>query len=633
MTVTHAKKKGVRGRNPFETGLPKGHFKKVREQHAKAGPTRKRQASNTKIGKRTLWNKLIWLFCAEEFDTTPKRWFQTMDASDVKAFYDWLHRSHAHRIKAHSVLHSYWRRLKMFYEHFNERAVDDVTKKDALNYIEYLGIEVWKLRRLPKDKPSGDRDDVHRILYANWVRCRKTYADERQRLQVSVGILMSLFGQRLVSLFDTCKGKKSKKGAASANNNARDYENNGKTSELEPWEIDSQSESEDISEDTLRKTGTPYIRGSMVQSWLDTCADDSSPTDDQKKAQLADVEMSDVQVDSNPSQGQPRPQSSIGSRPSRVGDRSIFSKASAATDIDSECSHNDIDVESECSKFATMNDIEDDKSDGDISLSDFRSVTDDGYNTGPEEQRVVLWRHISFHIARSRAPGQPNILLAKLSILHTKGEDNKPRVKRFVITHHPEPMLDLMGQLLALAIKDNIFAADFKSLDNIYWHEIPAHKTGMQLKIKRKELDTPVFREPEQTSTGRRTSDSIPLKASTWSRILKNLGILAGLPYSLTQYVFRRLVVNILNKSAPSSIRDQVADHDSNAFRYYIHQIVEADVQALVLGMPSDESIQAVAHSLRLEADITAPTDLMDEEKDYITRYPKIRKLAEKTRR
>lgn len=108
-------------------------------------------------------------------------------------------------------------------------------------------------------------------------------------------------------------------------------------------------------------------------------------------------------------------------------------------------------------------------------------------------------------------------------------------------------MFDLLGQLLAMAIKDGIFAADFKSLDDIYWHKIPEHRVGMQLKIKRKKLDIPVFREPEKTSTGWRTSNSIPLKASTWSRILIHLGILAALAYSLTQYVFRRMVINVLN--------------------------------------------------------------------------------------
>lgn len=292
---------------------------------------------------------------------------------------------------------------------------------------------MWKLHQLPKDKPPGDRDNVYRILYINWVRCRKTYTNKRQWLQISVDILMSLFDQRLVSLFDTCKGKKSKKEATSqTNDNAEDYANDRQTSELKPWEMNSQSESEDIFENTLWKMAAPGTQGSMIQSWLDTCADDNSPTNNQRETQLADIEMGDIHVDPNLNQGQPHPSNSIDSDSNKVSDRSIFSKASAATNIESECSHDDMSVDDEYPKFdmkfVNMNCIENNESDENISLSDFRSVIDDRYNTDPKEQRIVLWRHIFFHIVRGRVPGQPNILLMKLSILHTKKENNKPRV-------------------------------------------------------------------------------------------------------------------------------------------------------------------------------------------------------------
>lgn len=56
------------------------------------------------------------------------------------------------------------------------------------------------------------------------------------------------------------------------------------------------------------------------------------------------------------------------------------------------------------------------------------NVTDDEYDAGPEETGVMVWRHIAFHIIRSPEPGRPNILLAKITLLHTKGEDKKPRV-------------------------------------------------------------------------------------------------------------------------------------------------------------------------------------------------------------
>jgi hypothetical protein len=66
-----------------------------------------------------------------------------------------------------------------------------------------------------------------------------------------------------------------------------------------------------------------------------------------------------------------------------------------------------------------------DDSDGE---SDISSVTDDGYLAGNEETGTILWRHISFHVVRSPIPDRPNVLFAIVTLLHTKGEDRKPRM-------------------------------------------------------------------------------------------------------------------------------------------------------------------------------------------------------------
>ncbi|KAK2797607.1 hypothetical protein FQN50_009120 [Emmonsiellopsis sp. PD_5] len=639
MTVVRSKRKVTGRPTVFATGLPAGHFRKLREGHAKAGPTQKEYADNTKVGGRTVWNKLS-CFCPREFEMTPRRWFKNMEAPDVKAFYDWLYKTHQGRIKALSVLHSYWRRLKMFYRRINKRGIDSFMAEDVLNYINWLGKKVWKLRVLPKEKPTGDKDDVYRILHTHWVRCPRAYADERQRLQVSVGILMSMFGQRLVSLFDTSVGKskeqteKEKERVGEAKNTA---------CQQEPWEINSIAESEHGPATPIEKAMRevkPTDGHSKVQEWIATCADDGSAASRKRNQELDEREhqrhrpvrqcrrscqeisfSSQSGLCTNEEESHPSSDSEVDS--SSATDDSIFS---GGHDVDTEYSGSDADYP------AAVDQDEQDESDDDISLSDIRSVTDDGYDAGPEEQRVVLWRHVDFHIVRGK-PGQPNTLLAKLSILHTKGEDGKPRVKRFTISHHPEPLFDLLGQLLSMALHDHIFAADFRSLDDIYWHEIPAYRAGMELKVKREKLEIPIFREPERTDTGYRTSDKIPLKASTWARILREIGKLMGLLVSLTQYYFRRTVINILNNKVPSSVRDQVADHESNAVRYYLNQVVHVDVWALVMGLPSDEAVQAVAHSLRLVADITAPTELTDEQKHRIATDPKIQQLAEKNQR
>lgn len=60
--------------------------------------------------------------------------------------------------------------------------------------------------------------------------------------------------------------------------------------------------------------------------------------------------------------------------------------------------------------------------------SDCSSVTDDGYLNGEERTGTILWRHVEFYIVRNPVPGRRHILAAIVSLLHTKGEDRKPRL-------------------------------------------------------------------------------------------------------------------------------------------------------------------------------------------------------------
>lgn len=119
--------------------------------------------------------------------------------------------------------------------------------------------------------------------------------------------------------------------------------------------------------------------------------------------------------------------------------------------------------------------------------------------------------------------------------------------KTFVISHNPELILDLLGHLLAMALHDGIFTAEFRRLEDIYWHQIPSHREGIQLKIKRMALDRPVFRQPTRGSDGYRTSEHEPLKSDKWSDYLRKLGEVAGLKCNLTQYVWRRSLINAIN--------------------------------------------------------------------------------------
>jgi hypothetical protein len=109
--------------------------------------------------------------------------------------------------------------------------------------------------------------------------------------------------------------------------------------------------------------------------------------------------------------------------------------------------------------------------------------------------------------------------------------------KSLVIEHEPNPLLDLLGQLLALAVMTT-FLQPTSETTKISTGPKSRHTRGMQLKIKRGQLDLPIFRQPDRPTNGYRTSPEKPLKAIPWGRYLKRLGFKARLKQNLSQYVF-----------------------------------------------------------------------------------------------
>ncbi|KAI3036519.1 hypothetical protein CBS76997_9961 [Aspergillus niger] len=80
--------------------------------------------------------------------------------------------------------------------------------------------------------------------------------------------------------------------------------------------------------------------------------------------------------------------------------------------------------------------------------------------------------------------------------------------------------------------------------------------------------------------------------------------------------------MNIDLDSAPSSIRDQVADHESNAVRYYLNEIIDFDTAAAFHKRPSNEVVQRELRSATLLVDKTASIGLTATQAKKITTDP-----------
>lgn len=73
------------------------------------------------------------------------------------------------------------------------------------------------------------------------------------------------------------------------------------------------------------------------------------------------------------------------------------------------------------------------------------------------------------------------------------------------------------------------------------------------------------------------------------------------------------LTLEITVDKAPSSVRDQIFDHQSNAVRYYLDREVRFNTQAAFLGRPSHDVVQKLARLMTLTVNLDAPNKLSDE--------------------
>ncbi len=73
-------------------------------------------------------------------------------------------------------------------------------------------------------------------------------------------------------------------------------------------------------------------------------------------------------------------------------------------------------------------DSDSDSDSGSLYNCDEDSDTDDDCDAGPEETRSFLYRHFTISIVANQTPGKPNLVFMKATLLHTKGEDNNPRM-------------------------------------------------------------------------------------------------------------------------------------------------------------------------------------------------------------
>lgn len=233
-----------------------------------------------------------------------------------------------------------------------------------MQYINLL-VKQYSLRTIPKKKPVIGLDDLYLLLYTHWVLDDATYTDERQRVQVATGILAAVFfGYRPCSLSDT---------------RVRFEDPNDSDEPPGPMAVASaRNGSKDPHEDKV---------------------DGGHHTKTERDRDVVMAVDSGCEVDIDPS---------------RICGDDSDSDRDSASDNDSD---NDPDSDSDStSEFSS------------VYADDRDSDTDDDCDAGSEETRSFLYRHFTIIIVANGTPGKPNLVFMKATLLHTKGEDNNPRM-------------------------------------------------------------------------------------------------------------------------------------------------------------------------------------------------------------
>ncbi|EQL28538.1 hypothetical protein BDFG_08737 [Blastomyces dermatitidis ATCC 26199] len=326
-------------------------YKILLQQHEATGRTPPDDSDNYKRSKATA--------VCFELETTQDKFLEALTSSSVKVYFDYLERTHKESIKPASSLNNYWRVFKSLYTKKTDKTLDESesTARDCRWYKNVV-IKRWGLRRLPKHKLSGTKDDVYRVLRFHWERS----------LQRSMLMRSSVSMSRLVYSCplspDLGPGKRKRL----------------------PLNDD-----RGLLVSKRAKSATSRRASAAVQ-------ETSSPD----QTNLSDVNMSDSSHDG-------------------LEDASEHSPLTKESDIDNDTGDEDDEDEDEDdisfadSGYDSVSPTN--KPDGDF----IEDVTDDEYDAGPEETGALLWRHISFHIIRYSQPGRPNLLLAQITLLHTKG--------------------------------------------------------------------------------------------------------------------------------------------------------------------------------------------------------------------
>ncbi len=190
------------------------------------------------------------------------------------------------------------------------------------------------------------------------------------------------------------------------------------------------------------------------------------------------------------------------------------------------------------------------------------------------ETRSFLYQHFTIYIVLSSILEKFNMIFMKITLLHTKDEDNHScmwiysshldimsiadvcayRKTLIIDEENNHSLFCLLDHLLSLALIDKTFEAESThDIKNIFWVKMSSDKQSLTLKWKHEILDLSVLRELMRDFERFETSSIKPLCINTFARNLKQTRRKTELQGNLNQKYLRRDLLNVVNSTSSLS--------------------------------------------------------------------------------
>ncbi|OBT81691.1 hypothetical protein VE02_10212, partial [Pseudogymnoascus sp. 03VT05] len=232
-------------------------------------------------------------------------------------------------------------------------------------------------------------------------------------------------------------------------------------------------------------------------------------------------------------------------------------------------------------------------------------------------KRPLLYSDITFHLFPPTIKGKRPIIVMTLNLKHIKRSRGKSKKKKFTFYEGEDLSCCAVSFMLALALANNAFKNEFKSLRDIYNLVVPLDADRITLKWDDEWAEQPIFRDVEVTANG----------YAKYRYYFVRLGRVMGYEKALELYGLRRGSGKELNDALTPEERRHIIGNSGDVYeRYYMPDFVDKDCQGIYLGTPRrDDLIRRVG---RLARHGRCPSSLTDEQKLEIKNHPDIVKAA-----